>query len=353
MNSVYPIFATHSFEHHSEVSGYDQLAKRWPDRSCVLPFKRREPSRYTKLGKLGTLLEERQTKSANSIRLYQTINFFARNANLLHVLYGELHLPLPKYVSRRLPIVATFHQPPSHLARSQQRLTFLRKQLDKVDMVVTLCREQEDFFRELVGPQRICFVPHGVDTTFFQPGFANRQRTILLVGGWLRDWSTAARILTRVLETDPDVRVCIINPASDNPLLTSLPQERLRVTGRLTDDELVQEYRLCGLALFSFHAATANNALLEASACGCRIVATNTGGVLDYAAKTARLFAPQDDTSYIANMILNELDQVRYSPIDTEAVAHAASYSWTVIMKELTVLYKKVVKNRKINRGTK
>lgn len=339
MNPVCPLFVTQWFTHHSAVSGYDQLARRWQGPSHMLELQSLEHSRRRVPGRVGMLLRLMRIRGTNALHLYRATKQFAPKINLIHVLYGEMDLPLPSHVAGRLPVLATFHQPPSHLARSHHRLAHLRRQLADVNMILALCKEQEDFFRDLVGSQRVRLVPHGVDTAFFQPGSGNRRRDILLVGGWLRDWNTASCVLGRLVQMDTRVEVHLVNPASDNPLLRAFPSDRLRVTGRLSDNELLHEYQTCGVVFFPFHAATANNALLEACACGCRIVATDIGGVQDYVARSARLFTPDTDMEVVASMLMQELDRAQSTPTDAEAVRRAADHDWTVITTKMLQVY--------------
>jgi glycosyltransferase involved in cell wall biosynthesis len=309
----------------------------------MLEFQIAEGNRAAILGRAGSALSVLQSRGKNAANLWRALRHLTPKANLLHVLYGETDLPLPFDMVGNIPLVASFHQPPSHLTRSSQRLARLRRQLARVDLVITLCNEQERFFQTLIEPQRVRTVPHGVDTSFFRPSSQPRQRSILLVGGWLRDWDVAAHVLSLVIRMDPGVHIRLINPCPDNPLLQSLPATSLRVTGRLSDEELLLEYQRCGVVFFAFRASTANNALLEASACGCRIIATAVGGVPDYVGSSARLYHPDASAETVAEMLLQELDWAQSSAINEDAVECARRHDWTVIIARMQEVYHEIV----------
>ncbi len=343
MRAPYPIFVTRWFAHHSLVSGYDQLALRWPNNYATLALHLEGAGGARTAGRSGAavrfLLDSLARTEGGWILLRQLAQGH-RDGKLIHVLYGETDLPLPwVHRLRRVPVVATIHQPVSHLTRSAARLRRLRRQLDGVDLVIALCQEQRRFFEELVGTSRVRVVPHGVDTTFFHPCRVERERSILIVGGWMRDWAYGARVLRATLERCADVSVRLIAPAGDHPLLLSMPAARLQVTPRLSDAGLRQEYQTCGVAFFPFHAATANNALLEASACGCRIVATDVGGVQEYAGRSAKLFEPDAEPADVASALLDEMDQAAKEPICAAAVEQAAGLDWVEVIRQMREVY--------------
>ena len=347
MQEIVPLFLTHRFSHHSGVSGYDQFALRWAGLSRLLSFERPEAPQLDQSNALS-----RVEYYCHAVRL-QVVNWWllckmlsrtSPQANLMHVLYGEIDLPLPSSLLRRdIPVMATIHQPLSHLTRSDARIAKLRRQLSCVDRVVALCEEQRVFFAHLVGQERVCLIPHGVDTHFFHPGSEPRKRRVLIVGGWLRDWQLAERVLTAALRLRDDFHVRLVSPAADNPLRHLLPQERTEITGRLSDEELLKEYQTCGVVFFPFRDATANNALLEACACGCRIVAADVGGVRDYLGMSGMLFPPSTEPDRVAVMLMQSLDMAESEPYVPEAVARAASFDWREVERQLRTTYEFVL----------
>ncbi len=71
----------------------------------------------------------------------------------------------------------------------------------------------------------------------------------------------------------------------------------------ISDDALRNLYQSASLAIFSFRDATANNALLEAMACGLPIVATDVGGVSEYTDDDSATLCRPGDPEDLANAV--------------------------------------------------
>ena len=87
----------------------------------------------------------------------------------------------------------------------------------------------------------------------------------------------------------------------------------------MTDEALREAYRDADALLLPLQDATANNAILEAMACGRPVVSTDVGGVAEMTRDAARL-APPGDARALADAVL----ALAADPAGAEALGRAA-----------------------------
>jgi len=146
-----------------------------------------------------------------------------------------------------------------------------------------------------------CFVPHGVDTDFFHPTGLARHRSVLISCGWYRDLGLAREVAQALYKLDPAVSVRAFGSTAAQLAGIS---GNLTVLGRLTDEQLRQEYNANAALFLPLSQATANNSLLEAVACGTPVVAPQIDGVVDYLDIGETLYALGSSAAEIAGQII-------------------------------------------------
>jgi len=190
-----------------------------------------------------------------------------RKNQIFHFIYAEntykwLHL----FKGKTNKIVCTLHQPKSYFEYNK----FWIKTLPKIDKIILMSEKDIDYFKKVAGKESVVFIPHGVNTDFYKCDLSiNKSIDILMVGNWLRDFEFANELFNRLIEHNSNYNICVVinkdnfkyftNKKVD--LLTNISDQRLK--------QLYQSSKCLFLPLFEY---TANNAILEAAATGCKII---------------------------------------------------------------------------------
>ena len=185
-----------------------------------------------------------------------------------HFIYAEniyRYLGWFKWLGFR--IICTYHQPIAFFEKYPSYLRGVRK----TDCIIVLSEDLLPSFKCWKGDNRVFYIPHGVDVDYFCPDHSvTRQRQILMVGNWLREFEFADQILARVLDEDPLVEVYVV--ANKENLFKFRHHERLHLLSGISDDELLYRYRSASLLFLPLAGFVANNAVLEAFAVGCPLL---------------------------------------------------------------------------------
>jgi glycosyltransferase involved in cell wall biosynthesis len=268
-----------------------------------------------------------------------------------HSVKGEVDLHLLPLISRltNTYLLATFHDGPEKL-----RYWKIDKIGGHLAGVILLSESQRRYFESLLPPERIFHVPHGVDTDHFRPApELSNEPVVVAAGSYFRDFETFAKAVPLVWETDPGVRFRLIGTRQAdgwNPA-PRIPDARVEYLDGITDDHLRDTYQQARVAAVPVIDATANNALLEAMACGLPVVATDVGGIREYLGEEAGILCPPRDSRSMANGILRLLsDVVAARRMGAAGRKRAVSmYDYRVVADQLRTVYSQV---RQLDRRT-
>ncbi|MER6106372.1 glycosyltransferase [Streptomyces sp. NPDC001832] len=323
---------------HTAHGGYDRLLDHLPEVRRIAP-----PT---------GLLATQTARAAHRLLArpcplpFYPAEHFATDVRLLasreaaHVLYGDEQY----WFSRRRPgpTTVTYHQPPARLKRLLPPATW-RKLAPSAEHIVVLDPHQQGFFTGLVPAERVHLVPHGIDTTVFTPAGqpATDRPLVLTVGWWLRDWTVLDTVHERLHRRHGDgiELIVVTRQARSRPW-----HPAARILQGVTEQTLIGLYRRAAVLLLPLEDATANNALLEAMACGTPVVATDIGGIRHYAGhgRAAQLTPPGDAVA--------AAEAVEKTIAETGTAAHAARrafareraelFAWPLVAGQMRGLYR-------------
>jgi glycosyltransferase involved in cell wall biosynthesis len=331
--------------HHAAASGYHRLTDVLPAATLITGTPPRSLPRRGAIKLLGALTARSGSQWYHRASLAGELTAAGRwlqtRRTLFHFLYGEnsyRYLGRLKHVLRRDNwLVATYHTP-SWRHRELVRDT---DHIRRLDAAVVVSTSQIEFLADLVGRERVFYVPHGIDTGFFRPAPVRRapgRFRFVCVGHHLRDFDTLAAAADLLWEHDREAEIVVVAEPDQLGRLAGLPN----VTNltKLTDTQLRALYQKSDVLLLPLRDATANNALLEGMACGLPVISTELAGVRDYVSSDCCVLTGQGDAGALAAAAL----RARNGELNLTAMAAASRLAaerlcWPRVARAMQAVY--------------
>jgi glycosyltransferase involved in cell wall biosynthesis len=247
----------------------------------------------------------------------------------IHALYEDCTFALPQNrfttTFHVLPGVVHYHEPRHRLFLFLKYHILQRRALRHAASIACV---STNLLEAIPKPYRdkSRFIPHGVDTDFWDPALAKTSSTgyILCVGahGLDRD------LLTQFVRTNPDRSFVIVGLKQQ---LEPFPNTKYLYD--ITDEALRDLYAGAALLIRPLQFATANNSVLEALSMGKTILASRIPGITDYVTEKTGIFVDTLPNRSLDNLKPLTPSYIRQSTIDT--------FSWKKVLAEYSTLYQR------------
>lgn len=330
---------------HAGPSGYDRLSEFIDDARIISPIEQWRLHQRI-IGRVFRGLTRRSQslwyhRESLLQELTAAASWLKGGKKLFHFLYGEnchRYLGLMKSISNHNKIIATYHTP-------REKFDWVVKNhehLKRLDAAVVVSRSQADFFSEIIGSNKVHYIPHGIDTRYFKPlnkpKDPSKQIRCIFVGTHLRDFETLARAAD--ILNQRSVRFClkVVTFKKNHAFFKGV--DNVECLDRISDEKLLTLYRDSHLLLLPLLESTANNTLLEAMACGLPIITTELLGIRDYISAECALLTPLQDPQSLADavvMLYNDYDRLNRMAFASRK--QAAQFSWPEVADRFKELY--------------
>jgi glycosyltransferase involved in cell wall biosynthesis len=266
---------------------------------------------------------------------------FVNPPDAVHVLYGDdqLDFLLRWRKLLRCSLIVTFHLPADQLTQRFEH--FQANEIHGIDTVIVLSTAEIPRFQRWFGENKVAFVPHGIDTSKFLPANLNSDCTrlrLLFVGEHMRDWNVFHRVIDEVDRNCLDVHFDIVT--RDDLFRHFTGCSNISLYSRIPESHLVELYQRADALFLPLTNATANNAVLEALACGVPIISTDVGGMPDYVSTDCGWLLPKGDVHSAVELIKELcLDKEIARSRRQNARAQALKFDWKQIVDRLSIVY--------------
>lgn len=229
------------------------------------------------------------------------LRLLRRRPAIVHFLYADHDYHYAGRIGRRFGcrMVGSFFFSVEELERRMPDKSHLRH----LDLVLASGEAQRRDLERFVEPERLAFLPLGVDTDFFTPPADGEERRdgpprILQVGINRRDWETLAAVHRALRDEVPGLELHMVGCQDEAPRFAGEPGVVFH--GFLEDERLLALYREAALLVLPLLEGGSSNALNEALAAGLPVVATRQPNLEDYVDPVAVTLTPPGDAAAMA-----------------------------------------------------
>jgi glycosyltransferase involved in cell wall biosynthesis len=201
---------------------------------------------------------------------------------IAHFIWGEMTTPVWPSLYRRRGFVPVANMHATDWRRERMLKGYRGYHAFERIILVSEC-QRDGILASGYPADRLHVIPHGIDADFFCPPevfepVPGQALQALLVGTTERDHHFMAEIL-KILPQE-SIQLNVVTMAGD----ASVYREFKNVTliPRVDDEELRELYRKADILVMPMIDCTANNAILEAMACGTPVMANRVGGIPEY-----------------------------------------------------------------------
>ncbi|MEH6604210.1 MAG: glycosyltransferase [Pseudomonadales bacterium] len=325
------------YRHHTEEGGYIRLAHYTHPESIIGIDEHAPPNIFY-----------RRYKWLYELNLPSNIDF-------VHVYYAEEYLRFSP-LKMKIPVVATFHQPPSLLEREvltgdysgrvgKFTHSICKTRFKKLAGAIILEENQRPVLEKVMSSSKIHLIPHGIDRGFIidATGRPRKKKHVLTVGNWQRDWAAYERILQIFLLQSPNTKFALVNRTIERSWLDKFKQyDNFNFFPNVDDNELRILYEEASLVYLPLKEGTANNAVIEALANGCPVVATSVFLRPTFSPDCVRLYSELGDgINYIKEWVNINDDQRK--TLQGVCIKNAKKVEWSKVADQTLQVYQSCI----------
>ncbi len=270
--------------------------------------------------------------------------------HIVHFLWGEFATPKWPGVYRRrgARLIGTFHCS----ARRQSAVMAAWRTFREFEWITVVSGTQLPLFLDRGYPEeRLRVIPLGVDTDYFRPAADRRPPggplKGILVGNTERDHEFLAEVLRRLPAGVMDFSVCTA-PDNHSPY-RGVPGVKLQP--HLPDEDLVRLYQAADVMVMPMLDCTANDAMLEAMACGTPVMTNRVGGVPEYVdEKSSFIMDGKNADEWVDRLTDLARNKDRVAGRRAAVRQWAGRFSWSKLVADYRRLYDEVLRSPPIGR---
>ena len=354
------------WDHHTQSGGYDRLADYTGSgivKTKEIPFLKASDRGFAKK------LLKWAVPDSNFSNHYHVKHALAESklrrqvkrdaVDLVHSLYAEdqLNLLLSDRNKMDAALVGTFHLPMESMFMQKLKNAGKMSRYRTLDAIITLSSITVEELKNETGNPNVLFVPHGIDTSTFDPGSRSNQVksgmfNILTVGRHSRDWDTYLEVVSACNELPSEISFTAVVPEKISKKLRQA--SNIITHTSIEEKKLIELYHEADLLYMPLNYATANNSILESMACGTPVLSTNTGGIPDYVDKNSGWLVPQGGVRETVELIrtLSKAPGI----IQTASVSariKSLRFDWTEVAAQVKEVYQQAWYSWKTHREYK
>lgn len=274
------------FRHHGKYSGYDQIG------NYLNPYIYLDRGKfdYTTPLLLNFRGGNRVNRFLEKLRDYKFFSGLYKacqnpKIKVIHFLYPENTLAIcPFEIPRDKLVIGTFHQPLiffKDIFTNTFHNELAIKNFRRCNRAIVLSKNDLEEFKKITSISQVDFIPHGVNIERFKLiNCKRKQNHILFLGNWHRDFTCAAGVFTELVRLNPEIKATVVCNKENHQYFAGI--KNVQCLSGISDDHLLMLLQTCSLLFLPLKSATANNAIVEAAACGIPILTTDLLSLEDY-----------------------------------------------------------------------
>ena len=229
-----------------------------------------------------------------------------------------------------------------------------------VDKIICVNEDYIPIFKEWgVDPEKLVFIPNGVDTKKFSPGESKAkkkfkdQKLIVYFGRlhYQKNVDLLIRSFKIVKEKISNVKLIIIGSGTDFDKLKKMSSDDkdIIMTGFVPDEELIDYLRAADVVVFPSRGENASFTIMEAMACQLPVISSDTGNAKKILENGRGLIFDDYTENAIADKCIKILsDEKMAKKMSKDARNYVEKHhSWDKISKKTEELYKSIIEERK------